>query len=274
MGRGASLKPYTNKAWLQRQYEKLRKSTPKIAAEIGCSQFVIRKWLKRFEIPVRGLAEAIQLAKSNHVFLTVKAKEFLYGELLSDGHLDHYNRPSSAYSRNSKHESYLKWTSNELTRFGIEQCGKIRRYDSFVKSRSSGKLFSYVDFNYGSRNYIELKDLWEKWYRPATQEEREKDRKFIKIVPKDLKLTPLICRQWYIGDGHSQGGGIFLCTECFSVHEVNFLMDQLIGLGFKGTRTTTNRIYISVRSAPNFLNYVGPCPVKCYEYKWSTKRIS
>ncbi|GAJ16965.1 unnamed protein product, partial [marine sediment metagenome] len=41
--------------------------------------------------------------------------------------------------------------------------------------------------------------------------------------------------------------------------------------GFQCTRESDNKIHISTKSTKDFLNYIGPCPVKCYEYKWKVK---
>ncbi|GAH48227.1 unnamed protein product, partial [marine sediment metagenome] len=109
----------------------------------------------------------------------------------------------------------------------------------------------------------ELLSIWKKWYP---------NRK--KIVPRDIKLTPLTVRQWYIGDGclvpHNSGRShIILCTEGFPIADVKWLADKLINLGFKATQYVSNISHISVYSTEDFLNYLGPCPVKDYKYKWN-----
>ncbi|GAI86654.1 unnamed protein product, partial [marine sediment metagenome] len=131
---------------------------------------------------------------------------------------------------------------------------------------------------YMSLFYIELKDLWRKWYRPATEEERKIQpwRKFIKIIPLDLELTPLTCLMWYIGDGCLGQSGrsrkITLSTQGFAGQEVNQLSSKMKGLGIKTTTCKDKTIYVWARSVSDFLDYIGPCPVKCYGYKWGLKK--
>ncbi|GAH71686.1 unnamed protein product, partial [marine sediment metagenome] len=129
-------------------------------------------------------------------------------------------------------------------------------------------------FMYASRSYPELKTLRRKWYRLATEKEKSKGRKFIKIIPKNLKLTPLICRQWYIGDGslNKDCGYTRLNTQCFTNAEVDGLIIQLTDLGFKITKHADKSIYISTYSTRDFLEYIGPCPKaieNIYGYKWN-----
>lgn len=96
-----------------------------------------------------------------------------------------------------------------------------------------------------------------------------------KIVPKDIVLTPLTIRQWYIGDGclyrppKNGRPRITLHTTGFPMLDVKWLIERLIKLGFKTTyQPHNNSIYISVYSVKDFLNYIGPCPVEDYQYKW------
>ena len=94
-------------------------------------------------------------------------------------------------------------------------------------------------------------------------------------MPRDIKLTPLVCRQWYIGDGclkHPKNGRpyIELSTCGFSISDVSWLVGELNKLGIKTTRCNSNNIIeISTHSTRAFLNYIGECPVECYKYKWN-----
>ena len=124
------IRVHLTKELLTTQYLTLKKSTPTIGKELGYNYTSIHRKLKNFGIPIRDRSEAEHLSKCNHVLLSKLALEFLTGELLGDGHLDHQNKWSSAYFHSSKYKSYLIWLSKKLTDFGIEQVGKIRRYQS------------------------------------------------------------------------------------------------------------------------------------------------
>lgn len=256
------------KSWLINQYSGLKKSPHQIARKLGCSQSAVRCWLKKSGTHIRNSSEAARVYKSLHVTLTGEVLEFLCGDLLGDGHIEHGNRHSAAFTQGSKHRKHLLWLSKELKKYGIGQIGKIYKN----KTQLPGYNKEYTYYVYCSRHYAELKNLWKKWYRPATKEEREKGITFPKVVPKDLKLTPLMCRQWYIDDGHlatnKRSNYIYICAKDFSSVEIDFLAGLLSNLRFLTRACKDKYIWISTKSTPDFLNYIGPCPVKCFEYKW------
>lgn len=261
--------------WLEEQY--LRKGSSKIARECGRAPSHVLYWLKKFEIQLRSKSVAHQLARSNHVSLSGEALEFLNGEILGDGHLT-FNKFSSSYRHKTKHKSYLEWLSKKLENYGVNQSGRIVRRErvSFCK----GKKFDYTSFNYCSLYYVELKALHSRWYREATKEERKRGRRFIKIVPSDLKLTPLTCMQWYIGDGclHGSGwDGLSFSTQGFENKYVDLLVNLLRDLGFKVSKRPSSEIYAWARSTKAFLDFIGPCPEELkdiYGYKWNGWRYA
>ena len=196
--------------------------------------------------------------KSNHCKLSNKAIEWINGELLGDGCLQSCSIYSARFQYGSKYLEYIEYIRDTLKSFGIKQSGKIRK--TYIENYGA-----YI-FSYSSLSYVELRPIRERWYPKGK-----------KIIPKDLELTPLTCRQWYIGDGslkHRKIGGqgrprIVLATHCFVIPDVENLIGKLIYLGFKTTRWLSNEMYISTYSTKEFLNYIGKCPVKCYQYKFN-----
>ena len=194
--------------------------------------------------------------KSNSVTLYPHMLNWINGELLGDGCL---NRPplmqSARFNYSSKYMEYTWYVSRTLQSFGIVQSGEIHKY--------LHKIHNSYSFVYISRSYIELRMLYDIWYPWGK-----------KAIPEGLLLPSVTCRQWYIGDGclqHRQERRPFitLCTECFSVTDVDWLVSRLVALGFDTTRQSkSNRIRISSYSTEDFLNYIGECPVECYKYKW------
>jgi len=202
------------------------------------------------------------MAKQKHCNLSQEAEEWLNGELLGDGCLQSPNASTYPISRSarfkygSKYLKYCQYVSDTLNSFGIEQSGKItERYH---------KDWGNYSYCYNSRCYVELLPTQKKWYPEGK-----------KIVPKDIELTPLVCRQWYIGDGclvrkKWNRLNITLSTYNFSIPDVEWLVKELNKLKFKTTRKPSNNIiHISSYSTQDFLNYIGECPVICYQYKWS-----
>ena len=250
---------YKNKNWFKKRYLKEKLSTTQIAKVCNIGQTTICKWLKKFNILTRSRSEAIHLWQANHCNLNSKVKEFLSGELLGDGSLNNRSSYSSCFEYGSKHKEYINYISNALKSFGIKQVGHIHKV-------IHPKMNNCISYHYASRQYVELLPIRKHWYPEGK-----------KIVPRDIKLTPLVCRQWYIGDGclvHPKKGKsyIYLCTNGFTVEDVEFLIEKLNKLGFKATRQpSSNNIYISSCSVKDFLKYIGKCLVECYKYKWEVK---
>jgi len=244
------MKKYQNKKWLEDKYVKEKFSIRQIAEICNITYESMRKWMIKFNIPRRYINEAVHLAKVNHCKLSQEAIEWINGELLGDGSLNCRSLYSARFDYSSKYEEYIQYVSDILKSFGIKQSGKIRKFKN--------------NYKYISYSYEELLPIYKQWY-PNNK----------KIVPKDIELTSLTCRQWYIGDGylkHPQKGTqyIRLSTDGFPQKDVSWLVKELSKIGFKATRQpSSNRIVISVFSTKKFLNYIGNCPVKCYQYKWA-----
>ena len=248
------IKLYKNKEWLYRKYIKEKLNAYKIAKLCNITGHdTIYNWLRKFNIMIRSYSEAIHLDRANHCNLSQEAINWINGEMLGDCNLS--KSPVSArINYGTKYLEYAQYISYTLNNYGIEQSGKINKhYD---------KRHDVYYYNYSSRFYEEFLSIYKRWY--------PKDRK---MIPEDLKLTPLTCRQWYIGDGtlycrETRKPSILLATCCFSDKEILYLINQLNKLGIKSTKQKRNIIHVSAYSVKDFLNYIGKCPVNCYQYKW------
>lgn len=259
------IKLYQNKDWLQKKYIDEEWSTCQISKLCNTSSTTVWNWIKKFNIAGRSVRDANHLKSLrlvNHCKLSPEAMEWIHGELLGDGCLYSSSNYSANFLYSSSKEKYINYVSNTLKSFGIaiSHGGKISRNSAMI-----GNYGPYVSFDYTSLSYSELLPIRKHWYPHGK-----------KNVPRDIKLTPLTCRQWYIGDGTLSRSGvsssIVLYTEGFPIPDVEWLVKELIKLGFKTTRYhSSNVIHISAYSTKDFLNYIGPCPVKCYEYKWKYK---
>lgn len=251
---------YKNEEWLKHKYINEKLSQRQIAKLCKAGNTTIYSWLKRFGIPARPIAEANHLRiNKNYCSLSQKAIEFIEGELLGDGCLVSPSLYSALFQYGSKYLEYINYISNTLESFGIKQSGKIREYIY--------KDINYIAYHYRSLSYPELLSIRNRWY-PNNK----------KIVPKNLRLTPLIIRQWFIGDGslvkpkRRENPHIILSTCGFTILEVECLVAKLIQLGFNAKRQLSgNRIHISTESTKDFLDYIGNCPVECYSYKFKIK---
>lgn len=253
-----NVKLYKSKSWLEQKYTNEKLSSNQIGRECEVHAATIRNWLKKLNLEIRSREEAKHLRflrQANHCNLSPEAIEWITGELLGDGCLYSYSSYSANFCYTSKFYAYIRYIYKTLKSFGIERSGRIMRYRN--------KQFGNSTYSYNSLLYEELLPLRNQWYSNGK-----------KIVPRDIKLTPSMIRQWYVGDGSlildSTRPAINLGTCGFPVLDVEWLVEQLIKLGFKTTRQSgNNTIRISVFSTQEFLDYIGPCPVSCYQYKWN-----
>lgn len=265
---------YKSKPFLVNQYLDRKKSSHAIAQEVGVSQYTIKYWLNKFSIPLRDREEAARMAKEKHVAVEGNLLEFLTGGLLGDGSLDQCNRRSSSFYWSSKYRDVTEWISNQLAKFGVEQCGRILRVEKDILF-PEGVIRHVISYRYQTRYYIELGSLQKRWYRKPTDEERKRGRKSIKILPRDLGLTPLACLLWYLGDGwlSTYKGSISaqFATQSFTWDEIGRLKSLLTELGFKSSTHKSKSLKIWVASTRDFFDYICPCPKEikgCLGYRW------
>jgi len=250
------IKSYKNKNWLEKKYILNGLSTNQIAELCGCDQHTILTWMKNFGIKSRNISEAEHLAQANHCNLSQEAEEWIDGELLGDGCIRRISPYSGRFRYASKYLEYIQYVSDTLKSFGIKRTGKI--------NKKYHKKMNCYTYHYASLSYPELLSIRKRWYPKGK-----------KIIPRDLKLTPLVLRQEHIGDGclihyKKNNPAIVLSTDGFTIENVNWFVNELNKLGFKSTRRNCNNtIHISTKSTKDFLSYIGECPVECYQYKFN-----
>lgn len=248
-------KLYENKEWLYEHYVIQEESALIMAKMAGCGNVTILRWLRKFDISIRTRSEGTFLANKNSLNLSDELSDLLDGELLGDGHAGMMGPRSARYCHTSQYKEYLIWLSKTFADLGIEQSGKINKY--------WGEDYETFVYKYTSRSYPELVPTRQRFYPEGK-----------KIVPKDLILTPIMARHWFLGDGglYGQAGGrphIEFATCYFDKASIDYLLKEFRGKGFKVNHwPSSNKIGMSVKSVKDFLEYIGPCPIDCYSYKW------
>jgi len=265
-------KTYLNKKWLLNKYCNDLKSINTIAKECDIGIHGVFNSLKRHKISTRSSGYGAHLYYNNHCNLDKYAIEFITGEMLGDMHIEKTSNSAARITYGSKYKKYLNFLSKQLNSFGIKQSGRYTITKTInlpgnrkIKDKNRGTVY-----HYSSLSYPELLELCKKWYIPYKGYSKNNRRKWFKIIPRDLELTPLVCRQWFIGDGCTSKlrNDLYLATRGFKEKDVMFLAIKLSDKGFRITKQKYNDIRISCYSVEDFLTYIGQCPTKCYEYKW------
>ena len=115
-----------------------------------------------------------------------------------------------------------------------------------------------------------LHKIWYSWSPELT--------KYVKILPLNIGelLTPIGLALWIQDDGHKDGNGLVLCTECFTLTEVELLISVLRD-NFGLTSTIRERkqkgkhigwrIYIRAENKDKLISLVKPYFVPSMLYK-------
>ena len=193
--------------------------------------------------------------------------EYLDGSMLGDGYIGTQSDRSAHYSIGQKHGEYTRFVADYLGKFGIDSC-PIYDYSYVAKN---GKRYSAS--HCVTHSYAELISQRKRWYDGN-----------VKIVPTDVRLTPISLRTWYLEDGNlyiasdCALGQIAIHTCSFTKEEVGTLIDRLKRL------LDTDRIHLcmskgiypTIRFAHRdavrkFFDYMAPLPDELrdkYSYKY------
>lgn len=239
---------HNNEEWLRENYIEKEKTLVEVAKECNASRSTVKDRLRRFDIPVRNIGSG---RDDWDLELPKRARMFIDGELLGDGSMLVRGKNAS-FRHGGKYRGYEEWMREKFIEWGL-QCSKIYEYE-----REKSTIYQFETLTYPS-----MTEFYHRWYPDGE-----------KIVPKDIELSSITVRQWYIGDGQlcrKGDGGIALFTIPFPKEDVEFLIDKLVEKGFKASRWSDNTIYIWKRSKDDFLEYIGSCPEEIkeyYGYKW------
>ena len=194
--------------------------------------------------------------------------EHFTGFMLGDGYLSNQNKSahSTQFCMRNKFPNYIYYVSKLLTVEDVEHIVKIND----VKGNFKGSGFSSTVY---TKFYKTFADLERVWY------ETRDDGTHFKIVPVDLKLTPISLLQWYIGDGylvnlHGKPERVQFCTDRYSDDEIRFLRDCFerdFGISVQ-IDWCRRRLRIPKRYLGDFFDVLPDCPQdfnNVLGYKWA-----
>ena len=239
-------------------------SQANVAKELGCSPETVRRNLYDYNIQIH---KPNYHAYEQKIFLNEKQKDYLYGALLGDGCLAKSKRNlNSQFTYTSKSFQHVEFVSKPFEKILYKEGIK---YTTYFDKRTNKTYERYV---FRTVTDIGFENERKIWYPDGT-----------KHIPNGLKLNPLICLIWYIGDGgiytNKNSQCIKLSTYCFDKEEQSdILIPQLkqfnaslmkAALSSKGIQQYL--IYIPRLKIMDFLDYIGECPFDDYLYKWNYK---
>lgn len=219
----------------------------------------IRYFLIKNDIKIRNVKESV---KKFHKQLSINMDDFLeeniIGWLLGDGGLRMSSKsinPHLTYSDTKI--SHINYIENILTKYNIQY--------SITQNKSSGV------YQLQSEALPELHKYYDLFYGYEGLNENNQKRK---ILP-NIDLTPIILRNWYIGDGcSSKGSGTYNHKGTISCKYKNdYILEQLnkicglVACYEKKGKYPSFDYHFNNKALIKLLDYIGECPCEEYKYK-------
>ena len=83
----------------------------------------------------------------------------------------------------------------------------------------------------------------------------------IKIVPRDIFLSPLSLAVWFMDDGYCDKKAAYFCTHSFDSQSLKHLQKILLGYGLESGLIVDRshyKIRLLVKSTPRFIQLIVP----------------
>lgn len=220
----------------------------------------ISQYFKDNNIPIRSLSDAVSVANltldQNVSHLDENMIEAIDGFLLGDGNIA-TNSKNGRFSISSSQKEWCDYSMSFFTPY-CPSTSRIARTVIDEKHPNS-------EWNSASLSHKDIKLSRDRWYPDGK-----------KIVPKDVRITPLSTMLWYLGDGSLSNGQVICLATCgFSEVEIDMiLIPKLYQFGIIGRRGYNNTILISTETSKFFFDFIGwKSPIACYDYKFELKEM-
>lgn len=179
--------------------------------------------------------------------------EIIEGSLLGDGGL---NKSYFYEGHSEKQKEYLNWKKHLF-----ESAFNTEYFSSSI----------YPSGNHGFRTlaYPFFRQLRERWYKEK------------KVIPKDIKLTPLSLAIWYMDNGHYENRGnrsrVDIACMGFNDNEIHILRSEMKNLGIdtyiSDAASSKDRIFVDEYNTDILFNIIHKYIPSCMKYKLSNDYI-
>lgn len=193
------------------------------------------------------------LVVTDRYTLNSKQMEFLDGALLGDGSITSKNTTGLSrfvVGHSIVQSEWIKLKENALKGIG---------YSTAQYPERDGHAASMYIYTHST---VGFKKERERWYSVSRT----------KIVPNDLKITPLVLATWFMDDGSlNSPTGVVFCTDGFNVECIWTLFYKLVDFGFKprviGLHTKKRRISLGSTDTAKLFNIIGAYVPPTMRYK-------
>ncbi len=241
------------------EYIKNKKGVLELSKNLKVDRGTIKRYLNKYNISQRSSKEQNLINNPPKIFkINKEIKSFIDGLLLGDASIPQRKDGIAPRSLTQacKHKEYLEYIEDRLNHYGVVCSPILSRWIKDIRCKNRGYFQSFLQ----TRRYKTFEVFRERFYPSG-----------IKIVPSDLILTKDLLLQLYLCDGNFYRH-ITLCLNAFNLEDISFLKD-LIERELSIILTLRKQkdqfmLVVKKSDAKKFTDYIGPCPIKCYEYKW------
>ena len=261
------MEKHKDKQFLEKKYVKEDNSQDDIAKELGISRGSIQYQLRKHGIekgskcPDCGnkfiqLQTHLRQSKCELAPLDRRQEQIIEGLVMGDAWIHKPQQGNCLLAIESAEEEFIEWVYNELQPYSQQK--DIRSDAEGRRKRLENNPL--IDYHPGIKNiyhyytrrnefFTELRDTW---YGQGQKE-----------FPKELDLTPMKLKIWYVCDG-SLTDSIPSITATNEEERIHRLLDKFEEIGIEARKY---RDKIIVEDSDRFFSYIGD-PIPGYEYKW------
>lgn len=182
--------------------------------------------------------------------LTSTQHDVLVGSMLGDGTLRRQGNRKNALlevNHSIKHHQYVDW-----------KYGHFAQLTKSPPKQRQGRGVR-VAYRFTTRSLPEFTEYYLQYYCGGK-----------KVIPTDLKLSPLSLAVWFMDDGARSRSSFYLNTQQFIVVEQQLLQNALLKLGIRSS-LNRDKIYFRIRvasgSAGRMQSMIAPFVLPCLRYK-------
>jgi len=194
------------------------------------------------------------------------AKEAFDGIMLSDGSLRKDGSANALFQMDlsgRQHLDWLNYVKDALLTLGVMVSSMYPKVKLTQRSYNS-EFYDYCSLY--SRTSPMLGLQYRRWY-PEKK----------KIVPSDLKITPVVLAHWFMGDGssswmHTNYVKCCFCTQCFTLLDTERLIPKMKELGLE--RPYLNKqgpgeviVIGNTADVQRLMDIIEPYVLPSYKYK-------
>ncbi len=229
-----------------------------VAINLGTNYITLRHYMDRNNINTRNRSECAGLHHKGER-LTNNELEIVNGCLLGDGSLF-----EKEYSACLTYVCAYKIVCSSFKEHLAKICTANPRKYVYLDKRTNKY---YTRYNISTNSNFHFMELRDKWYPKPNS---------MKIIPRDIVLTPETCYWWYLGDGSSGDSSLSLCTNNFTIDDVEFLISKMPvrSQRYMQKCKKTNKSYpiltiTKIEDRLEFLEYIGRCRHSELTHRWA-----